>query len=228
MNHYYVIEGEVTESRAYPFWISQVLPNLSPIDFYYQAVENHYYIFSGGGIPSIYDHIINAIKDVNKHPVFSHLIVCVDGEEVGSERRKNIIRRKIQKSGVVLREECTLKIIVQNPCIETWFLGNRKFFKHNPQGELLREYLKHYSVFQDNPEYMSALAPHPNKASFHFSYLREIWKEYGESYKKSNPKVVLNKLFLKEMKKRTIETEHLISFKELIEFWESLPNSSSL
>jgi hypothetical protein len=32
-----------------------------------------------------------------------------------------------------LPENCKLEIIVQKVCIETWFLGNRKFFVRNRQ-----------------------------------------------------------------------------------------------
>lgn len=54
MNLYFVLEGEKTEVQLYPKWIEYVLPELSQVDFEKDVVNNHYYIFSGGGIPSIY------------------------------------------------------------------------------------------------------------------------------------------------------------------------------
>lgn len=61
MNLYFILEGEKTEILLYPKWISYVLPNYTQVDFENQVDTNNFYIFSGGGIPSIYNHTVNAI-----------------------------------------------------------------------------------------------------------------------------------------------------------------------
>lgn len=70
MNLYFILEGEKTEVFLYPKWIGYLRPDLKQVDFEKYVVENSYYIFSGGGIPSIYNHTVNAIKNINDNPVF--------------------------------------------------------------------------------------------------------------------------------------------------------------
>ena len=38
--------------------------------------------------------------------------------------------------------------------MESWFLGNRKILKDNPQNPLMLKYLRFYNVKNDNPELM--------------------------------------------------------------------------
>ncbi|TDD76928.1 hypothetical protein [Flavobacterium caseinilyticum] len=217
MNLYFILEGEKTEILLYPKWISYVLPDYSQVDFENQVIKNNFYIFSGGGIPSIYNHTVNAIKNINDNPVFDRLIVCLDGEEIGIEGRIKEIKDYIEKSKVILNENCKLDFVVQNVCVETWFLGNRKIVKKNPDGTLLKEFKIFYDVSTNDPEELDLMKGFRNKAHFHYSYFREILKEhYNLVYKKSQPKVVLEKTFFDELEIRITETNHLSSFKQLI------------
>lgn len=216
MNLYVILEGEKTEVILYPKWISYVLPNYTQVYFEKDVLKNNYYIFSGGGIPSIYNHTVNAIKNINENPVFDLLIVCLDGEEIGTEARKKEIKDYIEKSGVKLTNKCKIEFVIQNVCIETWFLGNRKIVKKIPEGLLLKEFINHYNVIVEDPELMDTLEGFRNKAAFHYSYFREILKEQNLSYSKSHPKIVLDKSFFDELEKRVVETDHLPSFKQFL------------
>lgn len=216
MNLYFILEGEKTEVLLYPKWINFILPSLKQVDFESKVIDDNYYIFSGGGIPSIYNHTLNAIKNINDNPVFDRLVVCLDGEEIGTENRIREITDYINESGVVLNENCKLDFVVQNICIETWFLGNRKIVKKIPEGLLLKEFIEHYNVVVEDPEAMDKLEGFRNKAHFHYSYFREILKEHNLTYKKSRPTIVLDKSFFDELKKRVDDTIHMPSFKQLL------------
>lgn len=216
MNLYFILEGEQTEVILYPKWINYILPNYTQVYFEKDVVNNNYYIFSAGGIPSIYHHTVNAIKNINQNPAFDMLIVCLDGEEIGQENRIKEIKDYINKSGVLLTKECKIEFVVQNICIETWFLGNRKIVKKIPEGLLLKEFIIHYNVVVEDPELMDKLERFRNKADFHYSYFREILKEHNLSYRKSRPNIVIDKSFFDELEKRVVETEHLLSFKQFL------------
>jgi len=216
MNLYFILEGEATEVHLYPKWISYILLNYKQVFLEKDVKENNFYIFSGGGIPSIYNHTINAIKNINDNPVFDKLIVCLDGEEIGVEARIKEAKENIAKSGIKLTSRCSINFVIQNICIETWFLGNRKIVKNLPEGSLLKEFIEHYNVKVNDPEGLEKIERFKNKAHFHFLYFKEILKEHNLSYKKSNPKIVLEKSFFDELEKRVNETEHLSTFKQLL------------
>lgn len=222
MNLYFILEGDKTEVILYPQWIEYVLTNYSEVDFENEATANSYYIFSGGGIPSIYNHTVNAIKNINDNPIYDKLIICLDGEEIGVEARLNEIKSYIDKSGVKLTESCEIHFVVQNICIETWFLGNRKIVKKVPEGLKLREFIKHYDITENDPELMNKIDSYRNKAHFHYSYFREILKEHNLTYRKSKPTVVMEKTYFQQLEKRTDDTEHIPTFKQLLDLLYSI------
>jgi hypothetical protein len=212
MNLYFILEGEKTEVLLYPKWINHVLPNYKQVFLEKDVVENNYYIFSGGGIPSIYNHTVNAIKNINDNPVFDRLIVCLDGEEIGIDERIKEIKNYIENTKVILNSNCKLDFVIQNVCIETWFLGNRKILKKNPESKLLKEFKNFYDVSIQDPENMNFINGYRNKAHFHFVYFKEILKEHKLVYKKSQPKVVLEKTFFEQLEIRINETNHIPTF----------------
>jgi|SRR5690554_305452 len=216
MNLYFILEGEKTEVLLYPKWIECVLPNYSQVDFEQDATENSYYIFSGGGIPSIYNHAVNAIRNINDNPIYDKLIICLDGEEIGADARLKEIQDYINTSGEQLTENCQIHFVIQNICIETWFLGNRKIVKKVPEGLKLREFIEHFDVTADDPEIMDKMELYRNKAHFHYSYFREILKEHNLVYRKSKPTVVMEKTYFQQLERRIDETEHLPSFNQLV------------
>ena len=57
MNFYIVVEGDKTEMSVYPAWLTILAPTYTRIENAWEVNENNYYIFSGGGIPSIYTHV---------------------------------------------------------------------------------------------------------------------------------------------------------------------------
>lgn len=202
MNLYIVVEGEETEMQLYPKWISYSIPELQRVDTYKQVVRNSYYLFCGQGIPSIYKHTANAIKDINKFGKYDYLIVCLDCDNLTPETRKKKLFDYLITEGVELNTLCKLEVVAQNTCIESWFLGNRKAFKKNPQGLKFKEFINFFDVSINDPEIMEKYVGYTQKSHFHEAYLREMLKEHGQNYRKSNPKAVLNEPYYHELQKR--------------------------
>ncbi len=65
MNVYIVVEGSQTEMQVYPAWLGILAPHLSRINNLDELTDNNYYLFTGGGIPSIFRHVSNAVADIN-------------------------------------------------------------------------------------------------------------------------------------------------------------------
>ena len=85
MNIYMIVEGAETETKVYPEWLCLLAPNMSRIDDAWSVKENSYYLFSGGGIPSIFQHISNAVADINQinlesesGKAYDYLMVCME------------------------------------------------------------------------------------------------------------------------------------------------------
>lgn len=226
MNLYFVLEGDQTEPKVFPKWIEYILDDYTEVDFFNEATNNNYYMFSGGGIPSIYNHVINAIKDINDTNIYDRLIVCLDAEDIGVEDRKQKVLKKIVDNGVILNEKCQLEIVVQNVCIETWFLGNKKVVKNNPQSPELISLKNFYDVSENDPEQMTKQSNFTTKAQFHFKYFREVLKERNQRYSKSNPKIVTHETYFNELRNRVSTTEHIKSFKNLLDILEEIKSLS--
>lgn len=222
MNVYLLVEGGRTELQLYPQWLSFIIPELMRVATFDSVRENSYYIFSGGGIPSIYRHAVNAIKDINSTKNYNYLIIALDSEELSQEQRKKELIDYIE-TNIVLNQHCKLEVIIHNRCIETWFLGNRKVYKRNPQGEKFKKYSGYYNVEKNDPELMKKLSGFSTTAHFHEAYLREMLKEYNVRYRKSRPKEVLEKHYFDELMKRVKDSpSHLKSFSNCIEIFQRI------
>ena len=145
MNVYIVVEGEKTEMTVYPEWLSIIAPNMHRIDDARNLTYDSYYIFCGFGIPNIYKHIVNSVKDINDinskgGSTYDYLIVCIDTE---NETRATIEKElnKYLKGGKVSPQGFEIIIFEQKVCMETWFLGNRRLFKDNPSARNMIDYL---------------------------------------------------------------------------------------
>ena len=112
-----------------------------------------------------------------------------------------------------------LQVIVQDRCIETWFLGNKRIVSRNPQSERLREYLRFYDVRLNDPEAMGCHPDFQLHSPFHGAYVGEVFREKRLSNGKVNPGHVLDREFLDELVARTdaIPTD-LTSFRAMLHF----------
>ncbi len=224
MRVYFLVEGNSTESKVYPAWLSHLVPELGRIEYPDTPDENSYFLIDGGGYPSIiYTQLPNAIRDVNDCGNYNHLVICLDADESSVAERLDEIEDFLNSAN--LQISARLNIIVQNRCFETWLLGNRTFVRANPVGEKLLEFKQFYDVRQDNPELMPK---HPNfntTSQFHYQYLREVFKERGRnlSYSKHNPGRALTPTYLNQLQNRVVSTPtHLQSLQNFFSFCQEI------
>lgn len=228
MNIYFLVEGRRTEKKVYPQWLSHLLPDLSEVSDPFSVSANSYYVFNGNGYPSLLDnHLKNAIADVNEIGMYNYLVLCLDADDDSVEQRKNEVLTFIKRNDLILYK-AKLVIIVQNKCIESWFLGNRKIFTNQPQSKELRNYIKYYNVQINDPESMSKMYNFSTTAQFHEAYLAEMLNEKNIRYSKKNPNGVIEKYYLEELIARQNDTNHLPSFKVFIDFCKEVSRSMSI
>lgn len=224
MNFYIIVEGEKTEMSVYPAWLSLLAPAYTRIANFDDVNENNYYIFCGGGIPSIYTHVTNAVLDINEinskgGPHYDYLLVCLDTEGENRDYIMQQIEKQLKSEGVSL-QNAELVVFEQKVCMETWFLGNQSVFKENPQNPEYLDFIRYYNVGRDNPEEMGNMneKKFTTTARFHVRYLKRMLEERNMAYSKKNTDDVQQSSYLQQLIKRYEETEHIATFGSWYEF----------
>ncbi len=224
MNAYIIVEGECTETIVYPAWLSILAPHMTRIENPEDFTDNNYYLFCGYGIPSIYNHVANAVEDINAinakgKAKIDYLVVNIDTEEETRQYILNQIYNRLNERGL-LPLSFPLEVFEQRVSMESWFLGNRKVFKSNPQNPELLKYIAHYNVKTDDPELMENIDEERfgSKAQFHHSYLRKMLNEQNTRYTKSKPDEVCRKHYLDRLIERYNDTGHIPSFGRWYDF----------
>ena len=219
MNIYFLVEGRRTEKKVYPKWLKHLIPELIEINDPFAVETNNFYVFNGNGFPSILDnHLKNAVEDINTIGKFQYLVMCIDADEVNVAERTQEVYTFIKEKAINLHATTKFVLIIQNRCIETWCLANRKVYKRNPSEALLQEYTNFYDVSNDDPELMGKLDDFTTHAQFHAAYLKEMLYERKISYSKSNPRGITEATYLKELITRARETNHIATFQSFIQF----------
>ena len=209
MNILFVVEGKRTEKILYKKWIKYVHSSLEFVQSTADLTGNNFAIISGGGFPGYYKVIKNSIRDINKFKNIDYLFICIDSEELSYSEKLNELEKFIKKecppvnSGLVL--------IVQNHCIETWLIGNKKINLSSAQNQELRKYRDFYNVNTLDPENLLAI-DNRTIAQFTFDYLVLMLREKGLSYSKSNVSAVNNKSYFNQLVKRFEQHNHIKSF----------------
>ncbi len=154
MNIYFLLEGRSTEKKVYGAWLQYLLPEFQRVKFYDDAQDRNYFLISAHGYPSIiHEYIPDAINRIKETGQYQYLVVCLDAEEDTVESKKQEIDDFIKNSQTELGS-IKLIPIIQNRCIETWFLGNRKMFDSRqtniqiPLAEYVRYSLSHVHKVQ--------------------------------------------------------------------------------
>jgi hypothetical protein len=225
MNIYFLVEGKRTEMKVYPKWLSYLIPELQRSMNFDAVTKNNYFIFSGNGFPSLLDnHLRNCIIDINNAGNYDYFVICLDADEQNIEACKQEILDFMAEKKIVLNANTKFEIIVQNKCLETWFLANPKIFKKNPNSDFLKECIEFYNVKKDDPELMGKLSDFEGSTSiFHFEYFKELLLEKAKvHYSKNNPKEVVEEYFLRELMLRSQKTNHITSFQHFIQFCEQI------
>lgn len=224
MNIYFLVEGKRTEKKVYPRWLSILIPELIRVNSHLDIIKNNYYLFSGNGFPSLLDnHLRGCIEDINSVGRYDYFVICLDADEQSIEACQEEILKFIDEKQIFLNSQTKLEIIVQNKCFETWFLGNTKIFKRNPNNDFLKQCVSFYNVKKYDPELMEK--PNDFAASvsvFHSTYLKEILLERNVNYSKNTPNEVGEEYFLNQLKDRIQKTNHIQSFGYFIDFCNTI------
>jgi hypothetical protein len=228
-NLYFIVEGKSTERKVYPKLLEFFSPNYKKVDTLDDINKNNYYLFSSQGYPSIYDDTKYAIKDINnynknnKNNKIIYLILCIDAEEMSKDDKIREINANLSDINLY---KCDLKIIIQNKCIESWFLGNKKIFKRNPQDDELKKFINFYNVYSNDPENMDKIDDFKSSiASFHKLYLKKLLKERNQRYSEKIPYYVIENQYINCLKERINKDHHLKSLKYFIEFCDEINNN---
>lgn len=212
MNLYFLVEGKL-EAKLYPKWLSYLLPELERVKQFDAVQSRNYYLFNAGGYPHILDEDLpNAIREVNESGRYDYLILCFDADEDTVDARRQAVHEAIHEQGIAL-QQVELEIVVQNRCIETWFLGNRTFYKRDPQNADLRAYTRFYNVADDDPELMPKHEDFFEVQQFHKAYFKCLCQARKTHHSERFPGPVQETYYLDELRKRIDETCHLNSFR---------------
>jgi hypothetical protein len=220
MNLYFIVEGK-TELKVYPSWLGYLLPELQRVKNANKVQANNYYLITAGGYPAIYEILEPAIEEINDIQRYDYLIICLDAKENSVEYMRREVREKVQELSITKElslKNTQLKIVIQNRCMETWFLGNSKIYSRQPQSALLLEYTRYYNVSDNCPESMGK-HDYGVHAHFHEAYLKELLAAKNMQYSKTKPRDVQEEYYLKELQNRADrQAEHLPTFQYFIKF----------
>lgn len=214
MNIYLVVEG-LGEKKVYPKWIRIVNPKLRCVNEITAVHKNHVYIVSGGGYPSYFQVIEDAVEDVSINASFDRLVVAVDSEELSYHEKRKEIASFIDG----LKANVDYHMIIQHFCLETWALGNRVIVQRQPKTTRVRQYRAFYDVLTEDPAALPSFeAEELTRAQFAERYLRSLLNEKYRnlSYSKRNPKALFDQNYFKRIKSRFMETGHIASFEEFL------------
>ncbi len=222
MNIFILVEGK-TERKIYPKWLAHLVPHLSKVDRPALVNQDNYCIVSGNGYPSILTFLENSIEEINRVGTFDFFIVVADADDKSVEEREFEIHDYMLKNDIKLNKSTHLIVILQRCCIETWFLGNRKTFKKNPQDFELNNWIKHFNVSIYDPETMLIPANYNGSiGNFHKMYLKRMLAERRITYSETQPNAVIEANYLTEVIGRFEQTGHISTFGNFLNFCNKL------
>ena len=226
MNYYVVVEGEVGEKKVYAKWIPFINSGLTHARTLGEVQNDCYFITAGGGYPNLFEIISAAIDDVillkaSDSPVFDRLVIAVDAEEMSLQEKHNEITSFVD--GILMernKSHFDYRVVVQNSCLESWALGNRRIVSTNIREPLLRDLLSQHNVALRDPELLPPLITRDlNRAQTAMVYLKLLInnKFRNLSYTKSNPSVLFDRKYFDRLRERLLDTGHIQSFSDFID-----------
>lgn len=222
MNLYLLVEGRSTEPKIYGGWLPELLPGHQRVRVPSDLRGNHFYIVSGGGYPSILDRTREAIDEAGDYPV-DHFVVCLDAEERLAREVQDEITAHIDEcvaQSRVRERNLSIKthVIVQDCCIESWLLGNKRVMAARPQTAELRMWYRHHNVRTLDPEFLPRHESYTTRAQACADYLRAMIRERvpGSTYSKCSPGITMTPAYLEQLRERVTTTNHLRSLEAFL------------
>lgn len=222
MNYYFLLEDEKSLLKVLPYWLEYMEFNCIRVPDISQVIDNNYILQSGQGITQLITKVLfDTIDTIQCNPnKIDKLVVILDSESISVEQRKNEVADKIKEKYNIDALSFEIVIIVCNHCFETWLLGKTELYPQLVEKEsYFYPYYTHYNIGICDPENM--LPPlHLNEtiAQYHFHYFHELMRYKRLRYTKKKPDIVSKKEFFIGLCQRIENTEHISSFKQLIDF----------
>jgi hypothetical protein len=113
-------------------------------------------------------------------------VIVLDGDDVGMAGRLIEVYNKIKYHQ--LNINCQVSEIVQNPCVETWLLGNRLKYPRLIHNSTLKEFTTFYNVHCWDPEKMPLIPSQRTIGRFHARYLKLMLNAQNIYYSKTDTK----------------------------------------
>lgn len=225
MNYYFLVEGEKTEIIFYPKIMKWLSPDYHQVENIFEINHNTFYVFSGLGHPRIFEKMKKALEDINdinsqsKHTKIhiDILFLVIDADKYPSlESAEQSVKDHLKNySDDIKMAKVKVIPIIQQQCVESWFLGNSNIMPKNISDDF-KKYVDYYNVGAKDPELM--LSPdNRTNGQYAFAYLKEMAKQNGLKYSKSNIDDVSSDECIKTIYKRCNKTNHLKTFKKLID-----------
>jgi hypothetical protein len=227
VNLYFLVEGRSTERKVYRAWVATAFPGLREVRSRDDMTDGTFQIVSTDGYPDILMRIDEVVGELVDNPAIDHLFVCLDADDVDVTTRREEITARLDDAVATTRlrdvnPTARLHPIVQDCCIETWFLGHRKMMKASPEDPELRRYWQSFDVRTTDPERLPNHGA-PTRAAHHLRYLVAMFRERPPaSYGKTHPGPVLDGAYLRELASRVAATGHLQSLRALLDVWRGL------
>jgi hypothetical protein len=216
-----LVEGDCTEKRVYRKLIPYLLPKLTEVKRFDAVKENNFYVFTGGGYPNIKNVLLkNSVTDIEACGNYDYLVVVVDTD---NENNDDKIKKFVIENNILTNSSCKLCIISQNPCLETWFLGNRQIYLTAKTHEDFLSHAAFYNVSEQDPELMLKPVDFIGSISnYHSKYLKKMLAAQNINYSKQKPANVVKPEYFYELKNRISETNHLCSLRNFFSFCETI------
>lgn len=214
MNLYILVEGKQTERILYPIWLQFIAPHMTRVQSLSSINENNYFLISGEGYPRMLDVKLNdSLKDIEQQGNFDLFWVVLDSDGESVPVRRQYVLSRIAQSGIDIGS-CQVEVIIQDPCIETWGLGNSSMISVNHLYGELSDFYRHYDVKNNDPELMRKQRGFlGSEASFHERYLKSMLILKGIKYTKKNPQGMKDLYYFNALIERSLnQNNHLRSF----------------
>ena len=233
MNFFFLVEGKNTEVEAYPRFIEHFVDGYYQVNSLDELDLNNYIIQSGYGYPSIFkifDDTLLKIAEFNKKNKHTNkkvntlvLVIDADNYDPPSIAKKSVEQRISDKKDIIKGAKINVHYIVQNLCIESWFLGNKSAFPDSYNDEF-KKYVEHFNVKHNSPDQMRSPIPGITDAQYSYKYLVEMLNQTGRIYGKNKTQIVTSPNYIEGINERYTSGD-IQSFKELLDIFKLMKNT---
>lgn len=107
------------------FRYASISRRISRATGYQDVIANQFTIFNVAGIGKMSHEIPAAINAIIANPVFDYLVIVIDADANNIHTNLTLIQNIVAAPTTpTLPANCNIEIIVQQVCIETWFIGH--------------------------------------------------------------------------------------------------------